>query len=391
MRYRILLSNLALCALLLLGAGYLLLEVVRIDPTAKPFTVTVYLAQSGGLLDTSEVTYRGSRVGQIEQIGLRPGGVAVRARLDEGTRIPSDTEVAVANLSAAGEQYLDFRPRTDAGPFLTGGATVEQRDTSTPTPFAQLMVHLGDLSGQVEPGRLDVIVTELAKAFSGSGPQLRRILTGGEFLLTGLEEVLPETVRILDNGRITLDTVAGLRDELDRFGTAGRTLGAQLRASDPEIRQLLDASPDAFKLVDGLIAENKPTMAALLGDLGTVSEIVSVRKEAIGEFLPGLTGLGDSLAGVVRNGALQIAADIYPRAACDYDTPRRPPTEAGSPAPRLYRYCTDTAPDLQQRGAVNAPRPPGDDTAGPPPGVTGDERASAPSGWASDYLATLGN
>jgi phospholipid/cholesterol/gamma-HCH transport system substrate-binding protein len=386
MKSRILLANLGLLAVLVLGLSYLLGSVVRIDPTAKSFTVTVRLANSGGLLDTSRVTYRGSEVGQVSGIRLRPGGVEVSARIGQGTEIPADTEAVVANLSAAGEQYLDFRPRRDAGPFLADGSTVDERDTGTPTPFAQLMAHVGAVSDQVDPKKVDVVVTELSKAFGGSGPQLQRILSGGEFLLAGLEQVLPETVRTLDNGRISLDTFAAMRPDLQRLGTAGTSLGDELRATDPEIRRLLDASPGAFAQVDDLIRQNKPTMAALLGDLSTVSEVVTLRTPAIGAFLPGLTDLGNSLAGVVRNGALQTVADLYPRGGCDYGTPRRPPTIPGSPPPRLNEYCTDRGPTLQQRGAYNAPRPPGDDTAGP---AAGTPPRPAETPWMTQYLDYL--
>ena len=42
----------------------------------------------------------------------------------------------------------------------------------------------------------------------------------------------------------------------------------------------------------------------------------------------------------------------------------------------LYNYCLDHDPSIQVRGSANAPRPPGDDTAGPPPRSTGDERTT---------------
>ncbi|WP_370946115.1 MCE family protein [Amycolatopsis sp. cg5] len=356
---RIWLSTIGLVTVFAVGLAYLLLGVVRIDPTAEVMTMRVNLAQSGGLLGRSDVTFRGYRVGNVKQIQLVPGGVAVDIEVDSGAKIPADTEAVVASLSAAGEQYLDFRPRTDAGPFLANGAVIEEKNTSTPTPFAQLLGHVNGLAGQVDPRKLTLVIDELAKAFDGTGPDLKKLLDGGDFLLAGLEGVLPETVSILNNSSVVLDTANGLTDELSRLGTAGVRLGDQLRKSDPEIRTLLDHSPAAFDLVDGLIKENKPTMAALLGDLSTVSEVVSMRLPAISAFLPELANGGNALAAIVRGGAIQTLVDAYPRAGCDYHTPRRPPTIGGSPPPPLDVHCTDTRVTVQQRGSQNAPRPGG--------------------------------
>jgi phospholipid/cholesterol/gamma-HCH transport system substrate-binding protein len=377
MNHRVLLSNLGLLVVLVVGVVYVLLGVVGIDPRNDRKLVTINLTQSGGLLDRSEVTFRGVPVGKIKDIRLRPGGVSVDVLVDENAKIPADTDVVVAGLSAAGEQYLDFRPRTDSGPFLADGAVIEEQRTTLPTPFAELMVHLNQFSSQIDPKKLDVVITELAKAFSGAGPDLKKILDGGDYLLAGLEGVLPETVSLLDNGKILLNTASDLQGQLGRLATAGTTLGDTLRAADPSIRALLDQAPGALDLVDGLIKENKPTMAALLGDLSTVSEVVSLRLPGLGSLLPDMADGSRALTGVVQNGALVALVDIYPRLACDYGVPRRPPTEGGSPPPPLYNYCKQSGPTLQQRGSANAPRPSGDDTAGPPRGVTGGERTRA--------------
>lgn len=398
MKGRIVLSTMALFGVLVVGVAYLLVYVVQLDPTARTMTVHVELAQSGGLLGRSDVTYRGYRIGNVQQILLRPGGVGVDVEIAAGTQIPVDTDVVVASLSAAGEQYLDFRPRTDSGPYLADGAVIPEKQTTTPVPFAQLLAHVSTLAAQVDPKKLSVVVDELAKAFHGTGPALEKILDGGDFLLAGLQGVLPQTVSILKHSSITLDTVVSLKGDLTQLGSSGSSLGEQLKKSDPEIRALLDKSPGAFDLVDSLIKENQPTMAALLGDLSTVSELVSVRVPAISAFLPALADAGNALTMVVRNGAAQTLVDIYPRPSCDYETPRRPPTIGGSPPPLLNVHCTDADPTVQQRGAGNAPRPPGDDTAGPPPGSTGHERAGLPAGstamsppdWLAQYLKSIG-
>ena len=81
------------------------------------------------------------------------------------------------------------------------------------------------------------------------------------------------------------------------------------------------------------------------------------------------TSVLDAIGSVMHDNGLWATGDIYPRYACDYGTPRRPPSSADYPEPYLYTYCTDDHPGVLIRGAKNAPRPAGDDTAGPPPGA----------------------
>jgi phospholipid/cholesterol/gamma-HCH transport system substrate-binding protein len=369
---------LALLALLAIGLTYLLVGVIQINPFRRPMHVTVDLARSGGLLDHTQVSYRGYPVGRVTEITLRPGGVRVSVDVDRDAKIPADTEVVVADLSPAGEQYLDFRPRTSRGPYLADGAVVDQRDTATPIPFAQVVSTVGTLAQQVDPAKVGAVVDELAKAYNGSAPDIQRILDGGDLLLAGLEGVLPQTVSTLRNGRIVLGTVSDLRGDLIEFGHDARDLTAILRDADPTIRDLLDEAPGTLRLIDQVVRENGPSVAALLGDLATTGDVVALRLPALSEFLPGLDRLGPITAAVIRDGKVQLLGDVYPRPSCDYGTPRRPPTVDGSPPPRIYRYCTQAGLRLQQRGSANAPRPRGDDTAGPPPGADPDQRARDP-------------
>lgn len=390
---RIWLSNLALIVVLALGVAYVLIYVVRIDPTETRRTVTVELAQTGGLLERADVTYLGVPVGKVEQIGLRKDGVVARLTLDSGIDVPVDSEAVVAGLSAVGEQHLDLRPRSTGGPYLSDGARIAERDTHTPRPFAELLTHVGAISDQLEPRKLGIIVDELAAATDGTAPDLRRILTGGRYLLTGLEDVLPETVNILRDGHTTLTTVADLTDELERFGAAGRTVGAALRKGDKDIRELLDSSPSALRLVTDVLEESGPRLGTLFGEVGQVTRLVNRRLPAFASYLPTLTEAGDKLPDAAHDGGLHVAADIFPRPMCDYGTPRRAPTIGGSPDPRLDGRCTTYGPDLQQRGAYNAPRPGG---AEPRTESTGGQTSQrtldaepGPAEWYAGYVRRL--
>lgn len=388
---RIVISNVALVLVLIFGIAYVLFEVVRINPTKTLHTVNVNLERTGGLLERADVTYLGVPIGRVDSIDLRDDGVRARITLDSDYQVPADSEVVVAGLSAAGEQHLDFRPRRTGGPYLGDGSVIDQKDTSTPKPFAELLAHVGAISDQLDPKQLGVIVDELVAATDGSAPDLRRMLTGGRLLLTGLEDVLPETTRLLENGHTTLTTISDLSDELERFGKAGKTVGATLKGSDADIRKLLDSSPQALALLADVITEIGPTLGALTGDMNRVTKLIAERLPAWGTYLPELTRFGNTLPLAINNGGVTALADLYPRDMCDYDTPRRAPTIGGSPDPRTDAYCTTYGPELQQRGAYYAPRPAGDDTAGPgarsSDGPEASTRDSTPRSASADRTA----
>jgi virulence factor Mce-like protein len=349
--------------LFLVGLAYLLIAVVQIDPFHRQLSMTVELGRTGGLQEHSQVTYRGHPVGRVQRIALRPGGVVVTVGVDERARIPVDTDVVVADLSAAGDQYLDFRPRTAAGPYLAEGAVLRQGDTAVPVPFTQVLAQVGRLADQVDPVKANAVVSELRLAFGGSAPDLQRVVDGGDVLLGGLEETLPNTVAALRNSRVVLGTMTDLSGRLVELSGDARDLTATLRAADPTVRELVEDSPETLALIDDVVRENGPSVAALLGDLGTTSHVVAQRLPALERLLPGLSSLGPAAAAVARDGKVYALVDVYPRPVCDYGTPRRPPTIGGSPPPRINKYCTQTGDRLQQRGAANVPRPPGDDTA----------------------------
>src|ERR1700742_1081193 len=75
------------------------------------YTVTVDLPQSGGLYQTSVVTYRGSDVGQVKSVDITATGVRARLAMRSGIPVPSDVQASVHSRSAIGEQYIELTPK----------------------------------------------------------------------------------------------------------------------------------------------------------------------------------------------------------------------------------------------------------------------------------------
>ncbi|WP_280388002.1 MlaD family protein [Nocardia wallacei] len=376
-RHRLLTSCLGLLLVLVLGIAYLLLGSLQTNPFRSQYQVRIELAQSGGLLPDQDVTLRGVRVGRVRSVEVNGDKVVAVAAIDSRVRIPAGGEVRVSSLSAAGEQFLDFLPGTDAGPYLSDGAVVAPERTETPVTMAQV---LGSLSGtltQVDPAEIEAIVREIGAG--SDGPQkLEAIVEGGMFLLSTLDSVLPQTVSLLHNSKAVLTTLGDVAPGLRQTaGNMAQTM-AGVGSMAGGYGTLVDTAPRALAAADTLIADNSPTMVQLLGNLTTTAQMAYVHIPALNEFFWPQQRTGSTLEAIhsaIRDGAVWAIVSPYPKYSCDYDLPRDPGSIPDYPEPFLHARCTNPDPSILPRGAANAPRPPGDNTAAMPPGADPLQRA----------------
>ena len=104
----------------LIGVSYVGARYARLDRLVldDAYTVVAHFPESGGIFAGGEVTYRGVRVGQVEQMELTDEGVDVHLEIEnEFDSIPADTLAVVGNRSAVGEQYVELQPQADTEPL----------------------------------------------------------------------------------------------------------------------------------------------------------------------------------------------------------------------------------------------------------------------------------
>ena len=366
---RFTLSGIALVLVGVVAIAYLTFGALRVDPLASTYQVRVELPNSGGLLENVDVAVRGVKVGRVKTLSLTPNGVDATVEIESSAKIPAASPVRVSGLSAAGEQYIDFEPASADGPFLSDGSVVPLTQTTTPIPLYELLTNADGVLAQSDPEKLEIIKKELS--LTKEGPQkLTDIVDGGTFLLSTLDSVLPETVSLLKTSRIPLTMLA---DTSPGMGVVARNVSELMTGvnkMDGGYRRFVDQTPGLMSSLDNLFDDNSDTMVGLLGNLASVSQLMYVRVPALNALFPSFRGSAlEAIGTAIHDEGLWVTADIYPRYTCDYGTPRRPSSAADYPEPFLYNYCRDTDPQVLVRGAKNAPRPAGDDTAGPPPGA----------------------
>jgi phospholipid/cholesterol/gamma-HCH transport system substrate-binding protein len=242
--------------------------------TGSGLTVTATLPGSGGLFEGSEVTYRGVKIGKVSRMIPTEEGVEVTLELREGVEIPTDSEIYVHNLSAVGEQYLDFMPPDEEPPYAEDGTVFHGDDSSLPVDEGDLLVDLDEFVSSVDSRNLQVVIKELGLMFGDTGQDLQAMLDSGTEFIEEASSHTDETVALLRNGLTVLRTQQGQGENIRSFARDLSTLTGALRGSDRHLRQVLARTPGAAREVQTLLEDLEPTLPVLLSDLIGVDQVI---------------------------------------------------------------------------------------------------------------------
>lgn len=331
------------------------------------YTVHADFAESGGIFTNAAVTYRGVQVGRVGELALRPDGVRVDLRLDGGVEVPASTRAVVTNRSAVGEQYVDLRPDTKAGPVLTDGSVIPRGRTSGPLAVETVLLNLDKLVKSVDREDLRVVIDELGRAFAGTGESLQTLLEAGDALLASADENLPQTLALIKDGKTVLDTQAASGSAIRSWAKSLASLSAQLRASDTDVRRLLANGPVATTEVVALLNGLRPSFGFLLGNLIVVGQIQ-------GRRIAGLEQILATYPAVVAGGMTVVPGDGTAHFGLVLNVDNPPPCVYDKSRP-LTCSNAEMAKGGSVRGERNAPRP------------GGTERGAAPLGPAASSSA----
>lgn len=344
-----------------ISAGYLGL----VDRAlGRGMTVHATLPDSGGLYEGSEVTYRGVKIGTVSDMEATEDGVRLDLRLDEGTDLPESSRMYVHNLSAVGEQYLDFEPATSEGPYARDGYTFHGDESALPVGEDELVVDLDQFVASVDKENLAAVVKELGLMFRDTGRPLQALLDSGSKFVSEAAAHTEETIALLNFGRSVLETQKANGENIKAFSRDLRLLTRALAGSDDDLRQVLDQTPGAAREIQALLNDIGPTLPTLLGNLVTVSQVVGVHLDGLEtlfvEFpLAVAAGFTGTPGGADRYGHvnLQMAQDPKPCTGEGYLPPEqwRPGDDLTDGPSKVFPAECRKGPPYNQRGSRYSP------------------------------------
>jgi phospholipid/cholesterol/gamma-HCH transport system substrate-binding protein len=328
----------------------------------RGYHVTAELTGTGGLYEGSLVTYRGVQIGTVASMEPQGKGVAIRLDIEDEAQIPESSPMYVHNGSAVGEQYLDFEPESDEGPFLGEGDVIEGRGDTLPVDEGDLLVDMDQFIRSVDKDNLRTVISELGAMFYETGRPLQDLIDGGNTLITAASENKQETISLLEGGRTVLRTQQANAGNIRAFADGMAQLTGTLRTSDQDIRTILEGGPGTITEVQKLLEGLEPTFPILLSNLVTINEVTAVR-------LPNLEQLLVTYPVIISSGFTGTTRDGYGHVHLEY-TKEPPPCREGYLPPSKWRpaddltdgkvylkaHC-DSPPPFASRGANYVPKP----------------------------------
>ncbi|GAB2964406.1 MCE family protein [Amycolatopsis acidiphila] len=330
------------------------------------YRLSVELPASGGLYPNAVVTLRGVEVGKVTGMRLSQNGVLADLTVDDDVRIPADSQIAVRNTSAIGEQYLSFVPAAKGPPYLAAGTTVTGRQVTLPTEIGSVLHNTQALAASVPQGALNTTIDELYDAFNGTGQTLQQFLDSAKTLTTGAADNVDPTRKLIADLVPVLATQKAEAPDISSYTADLASFTDQLRMSDPQIRVALTQGPGFANELSSLVDALRPTVPRLLTSLTSTAQMVDVYLPNVAQVVSILPATVNDIISALGNSpvpgtaVLNLKTSVNSPTACTdgFRAQARDPSDTTSiPAPG-DSYCK-LPQNAQQlvRGARNSPCP----------------------------------
>lgn len=286
-------------------AGYYIGSLgVRVGPPDARVNVSMQVPDVNGLVVGSNVMLRGVPVGKVTGIEPSVRAGTVHFFIDKRYPIPLDSEVRLENLSALGESYIGFVPRTAQGPMFSDGQQLVARDIVQPASISELATSVVHVLNQMDPERLRRLVDEADRALP-EDPTVLPNLVRASSLLHG-------TVRNM-NGRGS-EVLANFQTLLQNAGFVGprlATLTPMLLATSTPLYLMLwvtrntlidSGSPEALRKTKELLDRVQTFLDTRAPDLKVVAETL----------MPSIKGIGAALMNFDTGQILSNVLDTIP-------------------------------------------------------------------------------
>ncbi len=263
-----------------LATGALGLTVVNYAKVPTMVGIGVYdvqaeFADASGLYAKAQVTYRGVKVGTVEELEVTDDGAVATLRIDNDADIPADAIAELHSTSAIGEQYIDLVADDGDGPFLNDGAQIPRHRTVEMPQITPVLESVNRLLASIPRKQTRRVLSQVGEGLGGTDHDLSGIIDSSDRLLTEAHANIDATTSLIAALRPVLTTQQHLAPTTRSYAAALRDLTVALAAEDSaDLRALLRSGPGGLDQLTQTATGLQPTLPMLMANLTTNAEVL---------------------------------------------------------------------------------------------------------------------
>jgi phospholipid/cholesterol/gamma-HCH transport system substrate-binding protein len=281
-RLRDVVSFLAFAAIIVFVLGYLGSLGLRISPPSDRTNLSMDVTDVNGLVVDSNVLLRGAPVGKVTGTRTSLQASTIDFYVDGQYRIPADTEVRLENLSALGESYIEFVPRTDGGQTLKNGQRISTESVVSPPSVSELTTSVVRVLNQLEPGAIRRIINESDAALPDPKAVLPNLSRASTLLNSMVNGMNGQGHQLLSNFQTLLRNAEWVNPVLTSLTPQTQTIGINFQDLFKHFPVLYARDePDSIMNLNNLVVRIQALLDDRGGDLKVLGEAFQPKLNAI--------------------------------------------------------------------------------------------------------------
>jgi phospholipid/cholesterol/gamma-HCH transport system substrate-binding protein len=279
-RQLILFSLLSVVTAIVLGGYYLQL------PKAAglgQYTLKADLPTSGGLYNTSNVTYRGQTIGTVTAVEPTATGVRVTMSIADRYKIPIDASANVHSVSAVGEQYVDLVSVGNPGNYFSPGQTITKG--TVPTEIGPALDAANRGLAALPKDKIASLLDETAQAVGGLGPALQRLVDATQAIAGDFKSNIQDVDDVIQNSGPIIDSQVDSGDAIARWSHNLNILAAQSAENDQHVKSILSQGAPTADQVNSVFSDVRESLPQTLANLEIVLDMLKRYHKGVEQLL----------------------------------------------------------------------------------------------------------
>ncbi len=217
----------------------------------KGYDVQAVINDASGLEPHAKVKMKGVEIGYVKKISLAGTKVVVTLFIYKNAKVPSDSQVLLAQESLLGGKYINIIPGQNQQYLTNNGKLTRQKPVAS---MEEMASYIADAAEELKG-----FIAELRETFDPqSREHLKKTFGNLDSLTSDLKELVAENRSGVDNLVKNINNAAEKFAEMSsKFSTSADTINSDL----PDIMAKLEKTLDSFKGVGGTLNDRLPALA----------------------------------------------------------------------------------------------------------------------------------